>query len=245
MFCRLHNNLYLCAIIHIKMKTMNRWMLTALFLLCGLLAVQAQIPAEVSEMMRKCEANMNHASGCEYDMNVHMSMMVMSIDMKMVIAQKNGKSLVRTSMSKMGREMTTENGFDGHQSWSFKHVKLTDKDKKKGKEYKDTLTITKGAKAEKDDEFELEFDFDKSYRKATVKQSGRYKVITFSNPVDKDDPKKVTVKVDTEKMLLREVSMKESIAKITMTVTRVKYGVSDNFFVLDTSKFPGAVIVRK
>jgi uncharacterized protein YabE (DUF348 family) len=101
-------------------------MLTALFLLCGLLAVQAQIPAEVSEMMRKCEANMNHASGCEYDMNVHMSMMVMSIDMKMVITQKNGKSLVRTSMSKMGREMTTENGFDGHQSWSFKHVKLTD-----------------------------------------------------------------------------------------------------------------------
>ena len=98
------------------MKMNTRWMLTAILLLCSLLSVQAQIPAEVTDMMRKCKDNMTHASGIE---------------------------------------------------------------------------------------------------------------------------------MDHEKMLIREIVTKEGIAKITMTVTRVKYGVSDNVFMLDTSKYPGAVIVRK
>ena len=31
----------------------------------------------------------------------------------------------------------------------------------------------------------------------------------------------------------------------TMTITRITFGVNDNIFMLDTSKYPGAIIVRK
>ena len=46
-------------------------MLTAILLLCSLLSVQAQIPAEVTDMMRKCKDNMTHASGIEMDTKIH------------------------------------------------------------------------------------------------------------------------------------------------------------------------------
>ena len=75
--------------------------------------------------------------------------------------------------------------------------------------------------------------------------AGSYHVITLSKPKSKDDPKKITIKIDKEKSLLREMSYKESGARITMTITRITFGVNDNIFMLDTSKYPGAIIVRK
>ena len=39
--------------------------------------------------------------------------------------------------------------------------------------------------------------------------------------------------------------VKVSIASMKMTVTKIKLGVSDNVFVLDTKKYPNAVVVRK
>ena len=227
------------------MKMNTRWMLTAILLLCSLLSVQAQIPAEVTDMMRKCKDNMTHASGIEMDMKIHMSMMVMSVDMNFTVMTKGSKLLMKTSMKKLGNDIRSESGFDGEQVWEFKHVELAEKFKKEGKEYKDTLTITKTTKAPSKRQADIDFGLAEDYQKATVKKDGRYTVITFTKPKDKDNPKKVTVKVDHEKMLIREIVTKEGIAKITMTVTRVKYGVSDNVFMLDTSKYPGAVIVRK
>ena len=46
-------------------------------------------------------------------------------------------------------------------------------------------------------------------------------------------------------LILREVAVKEGDATMTLTFNRIKYGVNDNVIVLDTSKYPGAVIVRK
>ena len=71
------------------------------------------------------------------------------------------------------------------------------------------------------------------------------RMLTFTNPVDKDDPKKVTMKIDKDNLILREVAAKEGGGTMTLTFNRIKYGVNDNVFVLDTSKYPGAVIVRK
>ena len=53
------------------------------------------------------------------------------------------------------------------------------------------------------------------------------------------------MKIDKDNEVLREVSVKEGGATMTLTFNRIKYGVNDNVFVLDTSKYPGAVIVRK
>jgi hypothetical protein len=219
-------------------KMSKFWMLTFVLMMCGIMSAEAQISAEVSELLKKVAAKMDHPSGTEVDMNVRAKMFIISVNMKMTVFSKGDKQRMKGTMKILGKTAHIESGFDGQQEWDYKHLDLKKENKK------DTLYIKKVTKKSKAD-YDVDFGLDKSYRKATIKLKDKYHVITFTNPISKDDPKKVTVKVDTEKMLLREVSMKESIAKITMTVTRVKYGVSDNFFVLDTSKFPGAVIVRK
>jgi len=74
------------------------------------------------------------------------------------------------------------------------------------------------------------------------------KAYICSGKTYEDNENEYTMDADSHpftKMLIREIVTKEGIAKITMTMTRVKYGVSDNVFMLDTSKYPGAVIVRK
>ena len=75
--------------------------------------------------------------------------------------------------------------------------------------------------------------------------SGKYYVITFREPIDKEDPKKATVKIDKDNYYIRELSSRFGAMKMTLTINRVKVGVSDAVFKLDTSKYPGAVIVRK
>ena len=106
-------------------------MLTAILLLCSLLSVQAQIPAEVTDMMRKCKDNMTHASGIEMDTKIHMSVTLMSVDMNFTVMTKGSKLLMKTSMKKLGNDIRSESGFDGEQAWEFKHVELAEKFKKK------------------------------------------------------------------------------------------------------------------
>jgi hypothetical protein len=79
-----------------------------------------------------------------------------------------------------------------------------------------------------------------------LKENGRYYVITFSDPIDKEEsPKKMEVQIDRENMVLHQVSFKEGVMKVTLTIKRVRFGVSDGIFVLDTSKYPDAVVVNR
>ena len=214
--------------------------MAAILMICGSMSAQAQIDPQATEIMRKCEKVMSNPAGMEMTMTVEARMVVKLSGMTATVAMKNEKSRATVVMKVLGREIRMDEGFDGTQEWSYRHIDF----KKKGKEVKDTLTIKKSAKKSESD-YDIDFNIDKDYKTATVKVSGRYYELTFTNPVKKDDPKKVVVKIDKDKYYFREMKAKQSGVSMTMTVTKIKFGVSDDIFKFDPAKYPNAVIVRK
>ena len=214
--------------------------MAAILMICGSMSAQAQIDPQATEIMRKCEKVMSNPAGMEMTMTVEARMVVKLSGMTATVAMKNEKSRATVVMKVLGREIRMDEGFDGTQEWSYRHIDF----KKKGKEVKDTLTIKKSAKKSESD-YDIDFNIDKDYKTATVKVSGRYYELTFTNPVKKDDPKKVVVKIDKDKYYFREMKAKQSGVSMTMTVTKIKLGVSDDIFKFDPKNYPNAVIVRK
>jgi len=214
--------------------------MAAILMICGSMSAQAQIDPQATEIMRKCEKVMSNPAGMEMTMTVEARMVVKLSGMTATVAMKNEKSKATVVMKVLGREIRMDEGFDGTQEWSYRHIDF----KKKGKEVKDTLTIKKSAK-KSESNYDIDFNIDKDYKTATVKVSGRYYELTFTNPVKKDDPKKVVVKIDKDKYYFREMKAKQSGVSMTMTVTKIKLGVSDDIFKFDPKNYPNAVIVRK
>ena len=235
-------------------QTITRWIMAVALIAVGSIEMLAQIPAEVTEVMRKCSEKMENPAGTEIDIKIHASMLVFKMNGQLTTWNKGEKSYTKGAITMMGMTEPIEGGFDGQQEWEYKKVgdiskKVMDKSTMKGKktnEVRDSLIIKKVAKkSKKDDDYSLDLDLDKEYRKAKMKEEGRYYVITFSDRISKDSPKKAIAKIDKEKYYLREFTATQSGVKMTMTVTRIKIGVPDNIFVLDTSKYQDAVIVRK
>lgn len=222
------------------MRRLTKMIMAAILMICGSMSAQAQIDPQATEIMRKCEKVMSNPAGMEMTMTVEARMVVKLSGMTATVAMKNEKSKATVVMKVLGREIRMDEGFDGTQEWSYRHIDF----KKKGKEVKDTLTIKKSAKKSESD-YDIDFNIDKDYKTATVKVSGRYYELTFTNPVKKDDPKKVVVKIDKDKYYFREMKAKQSGVSMTMTVTKIKFGVSDDIFKFDPKNYPNAVIVRK
>ncbi|MBP3821796.1 MAG: hypothetical protein J6I36_00040 [Bacteroidaceae bacterium] len=222
------------------MKQTRILMLAVILTLCGTMTALAQIDPQVTEIMRKCEKVMSNPAGLEMTMSIEARMVIKLSGITATVSEKNGKSKASMIMKVLGREVKTEEGFDGTQEWSYRHIDL----KKKGKEVKDTLTIKKTAKKSESD-YDIDFSVDKEYKTATVKVSGRYYELTFTNPIKKDDPKKMVVKIDKDKYYFREMKAKQSGVSMTMTVTKIKFGVSDDVFKFDPKNYPNAIIVRK
>ena len=222
------------------MRRLTKMIMAAILMICGSMSAQAQIDPQATEIMRKCEKVMSNPAGMEMTMTVEARMVVKLSGMTATVAMKNEKSKATVVMKVLGREIRMDEGFDGTQEWSYRHIDL----KKKGKEVKDTLTIKKSAK-KSESNYDIDFNIDKDYKTATVKVSGRYYELTFTNPVKKDDPKKVVVKIDKDKYYFREMKAKQSGVSMTMTVTKIKFGVSDDIFKFDPKNYPNAVIVRK
>jgi len=222
------------------MKQTRILMLAAILTICGTMTALAQIDPQVTEIMRKCEKVMSNPAGLEMTMSIEARMVIKVSGITATVSEKNGKSKASMVMKVLGREVKTEEGFDGTQEWSYRHIDL----KKKGKEVKDTLTIKKTAKKSESD-YDIDFSVDKEYKTATVKVSGRYYELTFTNPIKKDDPKKMVVKIDKDKYYFREMKAKQSGVSMTMTVTKIKFGVSDDVFKFDPKNYPNAIIVRK
>ena len=222
------------------MRRLTKMIMAAILMICGSMSAQAQIDPQATEIMRKCEKVMSNPAGMEMTMTVEARMVVKLSGMTATVAMKNEKSRATVVMKVLGREIRMDEGFDGTQEWSYRHIDF----KKKGKEVKDTLTIKKSAKKSESD-YDIDFGIDKDYKTATVKLSGRYYELTFKDPVKKDDPKKVVIKIDKDKYYFREMKAKQSGVSMTMTVTKIKFGVSDDIFKFDPAKYPNAVIVRK
>ena len=205
-------------------------------MMIGYQRAQAQIPAEVKDILQKCSEKSRHSGGTEIDIKLHVGAVIASMNGTMKMYKKGDKSFSVVNMKVLGREIYGETGFDGTQEW--KYSKASDKDER------DTLAITKSAKKSKD-KYSINLGLDKEYKKAKLKTTDKYYEITFTDPLKEKTPKKAILRIEKDKYLLHEYETKVSIASMKMTVTRIKYGVSDNVFVLDPKKYPNAVVVRK
>ena len=215
---------------------MKKIFVMAVSAIMTVMSVQAQIPAEVKDILQKCGEKSHHSGGYELDMKLHVGAVIASMNGTMKMCSKGDKSFSVIKMKALGHEIYHETGFDGTQTWRYS--------KAADDEERDTLTITKGA-LKKKDKFAIDMGLDMKYKKAKLKTTDKHYEITFTEPLNKETPKKSIIRIDKNKYLLHEYETKVSIASVKMTVTRIKYGVSDNMFVLDPKKYPNAVVVRK
>ena len=200
--------------------------------------VNAQIDSQVIEVLKKSQEKMSSPLGTEIEMTVEVTLLVKLTGMKIKCAEKNNKIRMFLESKVLGQEMTVESGFDGQQEWEFMHSKDD------GKARRDTLTIKKTTQKPKN-ENTIDFGIYKEYKTAKMKLSGQYYEITLTNPIKKDSPGKVVMKIDKDKYYFREMKTKVKGVTMTMTLTKIKIGVSDDVFKLDLKKYPNAVIVRK
>ena len=210
--------------------------LMMMLLLVLSIGMQAQIPTEVKDIMKKCAEKMKSDNGLEIDLKLHVGAVIASMDGTMKMYRKGDKSFSIVNFKVKGHEIYRETGYDGTQTWSYE--KAVDKDER------DTLTITKGAQKKKE-KFSVDMGLDKEYKKAKLKTTDKFYEITFTGPLTKDTPKKSIIRIVKDTYMLHQYETKVSIASVKMTVTKIKFGVSDNVFAFDPKKYPNAVVVRK
>ncbi len=213
---------------------MKQILVLLLLQLC--VAVQAQIPEEVKDIMKKSAEKFKNDNGLEVDMKLHVGAVILSMDGTMKVCKKGDKSFSVLSMKVKGHEMYRETGYDGTQTWSY--------EKAVDEEERDTLTITKGAQKKKE-KFSVDMGLDKEYKNAKLKTTDKFYEITFTGPLKKDTPKKSIVRIVKDTYMLHEYETKVSIVSMKMTVTKIKLGLSDNVFFFNPKKYPNAVVVRK
>lgn len=213
---------------------MKQILILLLLQLC--VAVQAQIPEEVKDIMKKSAEKFKNDNGLEIDMKLHVGAVILSMDGTMKVCMKGDKSFSVLSMKVKGHEMYRETGYDGTQTWSY--------EKAVDEEERDTLTITKGAQKKKE-KFSVNMGLDKEYKNAKLKTTDKFYEITFTGPLKKDTPKKSIVRIVKDTYMLHEYETKVSIGSMKMTVTKIKLGLSDNVFFFNPKKYPNAVVVRK
>lgn len=199
-------------------------------------SVQAQIPANVKAVLDKCNETMSYPSGIVMDITLKMKMLIFSGSGTMKWYMKGDKSFMEMTMKAMGQEMKEEAGFDGQQEWEYTAAS--------SKRERDSLIITKTSVA-KNNDYGINIDYEKSYKTAKMKEKGLYYEIDFSDRIDPELPKKMSIKISKDKYYLREITTSVSAAKITMTVTKVTKGCSDSWFKLDMNRYKNAVVVRK
>ena len=216
------------------MKTNKQLLLAAILILCGTFSANAQIPDEVTNVLRQCSKAMNNPNGLEYHMTIKAKMAMLPVcDGEITIATKGKKNKTVVSVSILGQDIKGEGGYDGENEW--KYVEGL-----KG----DTIYVTKTDKKSKG-EYDINLELDSEYQKATMKSKNNYYEIDFTEPRDEEAPKKVTMKINNKNYYFREVRTSKSGATITMTLTTVKEGVPDETFILDPSRYPKAVVVRR
>jgi len=201
--------------------------------------IHAQIDPQVIEVLKKSQEKMSNSHGTEIEMTIDVTLMVKLTGMKIKCSEKNNKIRLFIESKVMGQELTVETGFDGQQEWRYIHRKDED-DKAK----RDTLTIIKTTQKPKN-EHSVDFGIYKEYKTAKIKLNGQYYEITLTKPVKKDSPSKVVMLIDKDKYYFREMKTKVNGATMTMQLTKIKIGVSDDVFKLDLKKYPNAVVVRK
>ena len=208
--------------------------LTTLLLALGMAGAYAQIPAEVTTVMNKSRKTFSSSAGLEYTMDMKTKLGPVTVmDMRFIIANKGDMSRTKMTVTVLDEEVTTESGFDGKEAWEIKRSKGRD-------------SIIFSQKKKDDGVSDFDLDLDKNYRKAKMKNKGDYYEITFSDPVDKkSETKKVTVKISTKTYRLLEMKTSARGANVVMTFSKYRVGLQDDYFKVNLSRYPKAVVVRK
>ena len=190
-----------------------------------------QIPAEVAEIMKKSDAAMSSTNGVEITMDMKTSLAFVTLtNINIVMGSKDDRFKALMSFSLLGTDIKMESGFDGTQEWVAT---------------KDTVYITQTTTPDHDDNG-ADLGIYKNYKKAKMKVKSDYYDIDFSDPIDKkSEAKSVNVKVSKSNYQIKEMKMSVKGAKVTIIIKKVRKGLSDNYFKLDMSKYPKAVVVNK
>ncbi|MCR5130424.1 MAG: hypothetical protein K6C10_03055 [Prevotella sp.] len=128
-----------------------------------------------------------------------------------------------------------EEGTDGKQFWEYEASKLEKRESGK-------LYIASSKDEENDDH--IDFDMYKEYKKGAIKENGNQYIITLTSPKVKGNPSKVVFYINKSNYHPTAIEAKMTFT-MKMTITNIKFGVSDNVFVFDTKKYPNAKIIRK
>ena len=215
---------------------MRKLLLLALALVLSASALHAQVPADVKAVMDKCSAAMSSPDGVEYDMDMKFSLGFVSLGhSRIIMASKGDMFLTSMSVSLADDALSVISGFDGSQSWEVKHTSKYD-----------TIHIYNGKRdLSADDNKGIDFDVANEYKKAKMKLvDGCYEIV-FSKPIDKKaDIKEVEFKIDAKSYQLRQMKTAAKGVKVTMSLNKTKKGLSDNYFKLNTSQYPNAIILR-
>ena len=202
------------------------------------------VDSNIKDVIQKCVKAMENPAGVEYDMDFKVGMGEADILSCHVLAGSKGKmSKAIVTATVFGIEAKTETGFDGTEEWETKHTTSLGLDET---EKKDTVIIRKATERKKNP-MDLDLDILKQYRKATMKTEGDNYVITLSDPVaqEKPLPNEAVIIVSKDTYYLRKLSMEQEGMAITMTVTDVRTGLSDDYFRFDPTRYPDAVVIRQ
>ncbi len=210
---------------------MKKYFIIILTAMMALVSAQAQIPADVAEIMKKSDAAMSSTNGVEITMDMKTSLAFVTLtNINIVMGSKDDKFKAMMSFSLLGTDMKMESGFDGTHEWVAT---------------KDTVYITQTTTPDNNDNG-ADLGIYKNYKKAKMKVKSDYYDIDFSDPIDKkSEAKSVNVKVSKSNYQIKEMKMSVKGAKVTIIIKKVKKGLSDNYFKLDMSKYPKAVVVNK
>ena len=210
---------------------MKKYLIIILTAMMALMSAQAQIPADVAEIMKKSDAAMSSTNGVELTMDMKTSLAFVSLtNINIVMGSKDDKFKALMSFSLLGTDIKMESGFDGTQEWVAT---------------KDTVYITQTTTPDHNDNG-ADLGIYIFYKKANMKVKSDYYDIDFSDPIDKkSEAKSVNVKVSKSNYQIKEMKMSVKGAKVTIIIKKVKKGLSDNYFKLDMSKYPKAVVVNK
>ena len=216
---------------------MKRRLLCLLIAFVATVGAMAQIPANVKEVLKKCDEKMDNPAGLVVDLTMKAKVMaVISLNGTAKMYSKGDKEFMTMTMKAFGQEFREESGFDGQQSWDFTAAE--------SKKERDTLVITKTTKAQKS-ELSLNMDYDKEYKSAKMREKGLYYEIEFFDRVNPEMPKKMTVKIAKDSYYLREFTAVMGMGKVTMTVTKVTVGAKDSMLKRDMNRYKNAVVVRR
>lgn len=213
---------------------MKKILLLVVATVVAMASVGAQVPAEVTEVMNKCKAAMSNPGGLEYTMDMKFSMGPVTLtNSQLIIGSKGEMNRTVMTMKIMDHEIMFISGYDGNETWEVQRFAN-----------KDSINIIKGKK-DKDDEG-VDLELANGFRKAKMKLKDGYYEIDYSDPIDKkSEIRKLSVKVSAKNYYLREMRTSVKGAKVLMTITKVKIGLKDDYFKLDLSKYPNAVVSRE